>query len=146
MRRRAAVLGGIALCGLFFAVMRPPASRFGEDLSLEAFERLARPAAAPGGMSSAHFAPAVVYVHAEWCADCAAFEARLRKPDAASALKRFHRYQFDATSESVWPFLVGAGIQSVPALFIVDGTRRRALASYSRMPAEALLGFLDGRP
>lgn len=145
MRRRAAFLGGVLLCGVFFSVMRPPETRFGEELSPGALSNLLHPL--PGSEpSSENSVPSVIYIHAEWCADCTAFEARLRKSDAESALKRFRRYQFDATAASVWPFLASAGIESVPAMFILEGKQSRALAAYSRMPSEALIGFLDGMP
>ena len=145
--RRLALLAALLLAGLFFAVMRPPASSFGESISLEAFQKMAEPEISSVETGSY---PAIVYIHADWCADCTDMEARLKEPDAARSLKRFRKYQLDATSASVWPALTHIGIESVPALIVLEEyqghVRRRPLAAYSRMPAAALLSFLDFVP
>lgn len=145
--RRLALFAVLILAGVFFAVMRPPATGFGRSISMEEFLRMES-----GSLFSAESAsdPAIVYVHADWCADCTAMEARLKEPDAARSLARFQKYQLDATSASVWPDLARLGIESVPSLIVLEKhqarVHRRSLAAYSRMPSAALLSFLDFAP
>jgi thiol:disulfide interchange protein len=145
MRRRLALLAVLIIAGVFFSVMRPPSTAFGESISPQMLSEIAEDRVFSGAQY-----PAVVYIHADWCADCPAMEARLKEPDAASSLKRFHSFQLDATSSSVWPALTSMGIESVPALIVLEKRdariHRRTLAAYSRMPAAALLSFLDFKP
>lgn len=142
----ALLFAAIVVAGLFFAVMRPPESRFGDVLEPEELSRMLA-GAAPRSV------PVLIYVHADWCADCPDFESRMREPDLEKSFQRFAKYHYNATSAAAWPPLAALGIESVPALIAIeyaDGRAqapvRRVLAAYSRIPVSALKSFLETKP
>lgn len=138
--------------------MRPPESSFGDSIEPDALSGIISPA-------QPESRPILIYVHADWCADCPDFEKRLAQPNVQTALVRFKKFHYNATAASAWPALAALGIESVPALIVIEAAprkpgaggsgsdaahsprgARRVLAAYSRIPESVLQSFLEAEP